>query len=86
MGGVVQSVSGGTITLADNSTFTVAADTRFTHSVAAAVSDLQVGDVVAVTATKQDDGTLLATIVNVFRLSLKANTTSSSVRFPIHRI
>lgn len=73
VGGTVQSFTGGTVTLADGTSFTVSDTTRVTHSVAVTLTDLQVGDVVAITATKQADGTLLATIVNVFPLSLKAN-------------
>jgi hypothetical protein len=69
--GTVQTLSGSSVTLGDGTTFTISPDTRLLHSVDEAVSDLQTGDLVAVTAKKQDDGTLLASIVNVFPKSLQ---------------
>jgi len=73
MNGVVQSVTGSSVTLANGTSFTISSNTRFLHAVDVGVSDLQSGDLVAVTAKKQDDGTLLASVVNVFPKSIQAN-------------
>jgi hypothetical protein len=64
--GTVQSVDGSKVTLQDGTSFTMDGATRVSRPVAVALGDLHSGDVVAVTATKQPDNTLLATIVNVF--------------------
>ena len=71
--GTVQTLSGSNVTLGDGTSFTISPDTRILHSVEESVSDLQSGDLVAVTAKKQDDGTLLASVVNVFPKSLQNN-------------
>jgi hypothetical protein len=67
--GTVQSVNGNTITLQDGQTFTIDSSTKVAHPVAATLQDLTKGDIVAITATKQADNSLLATIVNVFPAS-----------------
>src|SRR5579872_5760898 len=66
LSGLVQNITNGKITLDDGSSFTVSGDTRLTRVVAATLADLRVGDYVAVTAKRQSDNTLLATVVNVF--------------------
>ena len=71
LSGLVQSISNGTIKLDDGTSFTVNSDTRLTRVVQATLADLRVGDYVAVTAKRQSDNTLLATIVNVFPDTLR---------------
>jgi hypothetical protein len=66
LSGLIQTISNGMITLDDGTSFTVSSDTRLTRVVQATLADLRVGDYVAVTAKRQSDNTLLATIVNVF--------------------
>ena len=68
--GVVQSASGGRVTLATGRGFTVPASARVLRAMPIAPTDLQLGDYVAVTAKRQPDNTLLASIVNVFPPSL----------------
>jgi len=69
--GTIQSVANNSVTLADGKTFTVSDKTRIIRVETAKASDLQSGDYVAVTAKRQPDNTLLASIVNVFPTSLK---------------
>jgi Cu/Ag efflux protein CusF len=64
--GKVTSVASGKVTLDSGKTFTLAADTRILRVMAATMSDLKVGDYVAVTAKRQPDDTLLASMINVF--------------------
>jgi hypothetical protein len=64
--GTVQTADGGKITLGDGHTFTVDDKTRVIRQEHIAAGDLKPGMYVAVTATRQADDTLLATMVNIF--------------------
>lgn len=64
--GAIKSVSGDTVTLADGKTFTMNISTRFSKTNRLTVSDIQKGNLVAITAVKQPDDSLLASIVSVF--------------------
>ncbi len=68
--GVVQSFSGTQLTLASGRSFSVPSTARIQRQTLIGGSDLKVGDYVAVTAKRQPDNTLLASIVNVFPPSL----------------
>ena len=68
--GVVQSVSGSQVTLAGGRGFTLPSTARVQRSTLISGSDLKQGDYVAITAKRQPDNTLLASIVNVFPPSL----------------
>ena len=54
-----------------NDSFTLAADTRIVRLLSATLSDLKAGDYIAVTAKKQPDATLLASMINVFAPSMR---------------
>ncbi len=69
--GTIQSFSNGTLTLSGGKSFTVSDKTRIIRIETAKASDLKSGDYVAVTAKRQPDNTLLASIVNVFPDSMK---------------
>ena len=69
--GTIQAVANGTITLSDGKTFSVVSKTRIIRTEAIKAGDLKSGDYVAVTAKRQPDNTLLASVVNVFPSSLK---------------
>jgi hypothetical protein len=69
--GTIQSVSDGKVTLTDGKSYTVDDKTRIIRIESAKPSDLATGDYVAVTAKRQPDNTLLASIVNVFPASMK---------------
>jgi hypothetical protein len=64
--GVVASVMGTMVTLMDGGTFALTPQTTVTRRLPAAASALQSGEVVAVTATRQPDNTLSASLVNAF--------------------
>ncbi|HEY3079374.1 MAG TPA: DUF5666 domain-containing protein [Chloroflexota bacterium] len=64
--GTVQSADGGKITLGDGRAFTLDANTRIIRQESIAPADLKAGMYVAVTATRESDGTLLASMVNIF--------------------
>jgi uncharacterized protein DUF5666 len=68
--GTVQSIDGTRITLTDGTSFALAADARVTQQRTVTAADLRSGQFVAVTAKRQPDNTLLATIVSVFPASL----------------
>ena len=68
--GVVQTVAGGQLTLTSGRGFTLPASARVLRSVPITPTDLKPGDYVAITAKRQPDNTLLASIVNVFPPSL----------------
>jgi Cu/Ag efflux protein CusF len=78
--GKVASVASGKVTLDSGKTFTLAADTRILRAMAATMSDLKVGDYVAVTAKRQPDDTLLASMINVFAPSQRG---IAAGQFPI---
>ena len=69
--GTIQSVDNGMVTLSDGKTFSVASKTRVIRTESITAGDLKTGDYVAVTAKRQPDNTLLASIVNVFPPSRK---------------
>lgn len=69
--GTVQGVSGEKVSLADGKTFTLTNKTRIIRSESITAGDLKSGDYVAVTAKRQPDNTLLASIVNVFPSSMR---------------
>ena len=71
MNGTIQSFANGTVMLSGGKSFTVSDKTRIILIQSATVSDLKSGDYVAVTAKRQPDNTLLASIVNVFPASMK---------------
>ncbi len=69
--GAVQSVEVGKITLADGTVVATTPQTRVTHLEAITPADLKTGLYVAVTAKRQPDNTLLASVVNVLDESLR---------------
>lgn len=69
--GTIASVANDKVTLNNGQSYTVNSKTRIIESEMAKLSDLKVGDYVAVTAKRQPDNTLLASIVNVFPASMK---------------
>jgi hypothetical protein len=64
--GVVSSYADGTVWLDDGTSFAVTDATRIVVSNPGTVEDLQSGRYVAITASRLDDGSLLASIVSVF--------------------
>jgi hypothetical protein len=64
--GTVQTVDATKLTLADGKSFTLSDTTNVIRVVPITAADLKVGQYVAVTAKRQPDNTLLASIVNVF--------------------
>jgi len=65
MAGKVTAVAGGKVTLQDGSSFTVDPQTSFSQLTPGTAADLQPGRVVAITATRQTDNTLLASLVRI---------------------
>ncbi|HTE87084.1 MAG TPA: DUF5666 domain-containing protein [Dehalococcoidia bacterium] len=72
--GPVTAVSGKTVTLQDGSSFMLSSQTDITERAAGTVADLQTGSYVAVTAKRQPDNTLLASVVVVFPARSGAST------------
>jgi hypothetical protein len=66
MSGYVSSYANGTVSLDDGTSFDVNDSTRVVVSTPGTIDDLQNGQYVAITATRLDDGTLLASIVRRF--------------------
>lgn len=64
--GTVQSIDGTKIVLADGSSYAISGTPNVTRLVPITAADLKVGEYVAVTAKRQPDNSLLASIVNVF--------------------
>jgi hypothetical protein len=64
--GTVQSIDATKLTLADGKSFTLSDATNVIRVVPIAAADLKAGQYVAVTAKRQPDNSLLASIVNVF--------------------
>jgi hypothetical protein len=64
--GTVQTVDGTKLTFADGKSFTLSDKTTVVRVVPVTLADLKVGPYVAVTAKRQPDNSLLASIVNVF--------------------
>ena len=71
--GSVQSATATALTLTDGTIVQLAATTRTIRTDKATLADLRTGSFVAITAKQQPDGTLLASIVNVFAASLGAS-------------
>jgi hypothetical protein len=69
--GSVKGIADGKITLADGTSFATTPQTRVTHLEVITPADLKPGLYVAVTAKRQTDNTLLASVVNVFDESLR---------------
>ena len=68
--GTVQSIANGNLVLSTGRSITLPLSVRVTRSTAITAADLHPGDYVAITAKRQPDNTLLASIVNVFPPSL----------------
>ncbi len=66
LSGVVKEHRADQVTLEDGQTFTLTAATRLLRSRPGTIADFQPGEYVAVTARRQPDDTLLASMVNVF--------------------
>lgn len=63
----MQTVNGSTVTLQDGSSFSVAGQTAITYQAPGTAADIKPGQLVAVTATpQQDNSTLLASMIRVF--------------------
>jgi hypothetical protein len=69
--GSVKSVAEGKIVLVDGTSFATTPQTRVTRLETITPPDLKTGQYVAVTAKRQADNTLLASVVNVFDESLR---------------
>lgn len=69
--GTIQSFANGTVMLSGGQSFGVTDKTRIIRIEVAKSGDLKSGDYIAVTAKRQPDNTLLASIVNVFPDSMK---------------
>lgn len=65
MAGKVTAVADGKVTLQDGSSFTLDPKTSFSRLTAGTAADLQPGRVVAITATRQPDNTLSASLVRI---------------------
>jgi hypothetical protein len=68
--GVIQNISGTQVALDNGRSFTVPSSARVLRTVPITAADLQPGQYVAITARRQPDNTLLASIVNIFPESL----------------
>lgn len=66
--GSVQAIDGSKVTLKEGVSFTLTPQTTVTSRLPSAASMLQKGQVVAITAKRQPDNTLLASIVTVFAM------------------
>jgi hypothetical protein len=71
--GRVQTVASAAVTLADGTSFDVTPTTRIIRQQPMQPADLKPGLFVAITAMRQPDNTLLASIVSVFPASLSSN-------------
>src|SRR5262245_6593151 len=63
--GTVQSIAGDRVTLTGGQSFALASATQITRMEVITANDLQKGQYVAITAKRQPDNTLLASIVNI---------------------
>jgi predicted lipoprotein with Yx(FWY)xxD motif len=68
--GVVQSVTGNQVMLSNGRGFSLASSARVLRSMPITAADLQPGQYVAITAKRQPDNTLLASIVSIFPESM----------------
>lgn len=64
--GTAASVSGNTVMLQDGSSFVLGPNTKISKSVSVTPAAIQVGSIVAVTAMRQPDDSLLASLVRIF--------------------
>jgi hypothetical protein len=80
--GQVQTVASSAVTLADGTSFTVTPTTRITRQQPMTPADLKPGLFVAITATRQPDNSLLASIVSVFPPSVSANVAAGQRPLP----
>jgi hypothetical protein len=64
--GTVQSIDGGKVILTSGNSFSITPQTAVTRRVASTIGALQKGQTVAITAKRQPDNTLLASLVMVF--------------------
>ena len=71
VGGVVQGVNGGTVALMGGERFSLTTNARIIRSIPVDPTALHAGAFVAVTAQRQPDGTLLASVVNIFPESMR---------------
>jgi len=71
LSGAIKSQSNGQVTMQDGTSFTVGPDALIIRSVPVDFQTIQPDDFVAVTAKRQADGTLLASIVNIFPESMR---------------
>lgn len=69
--GTVQGVDQGEVILQDGKRFSVSSEATIIRSFPADAQDLQPGEFVAVTAKRQSDDTLLASVVNIFPESMR---------------
>jgi hypothetical protein len=67
--GTVEQVQGSTVALKDGKSFMLGGQTNVTRRVAGSAASLQSGETVAVTAKRQPDNTLLASLITVFPTS-----------------
>jgi hypothetical protein len=66
LSGTVQSIDSGKVTLKEGGSFSLAPQTVVTKRVTITATDLKTGQTVAITAKRQPDNTLLASMVVVF--------------------
>lgn len=71
--GTVHSLTASTLTLDDGTVLQLSATTRTVRTDRATLADLKTGFFVAITAKQQPDGSLVASIVNLFPASIGAN-------------
>lgn len=64
--GAIQTIADNKVMLQDGASFAVASSTQISRVVSASLGDLRPGDYVAVTAMRQPDDSLKATVVNIF--------------------
>jgi len=69
--GTIRSAAGDLLVLTDGRRYHLDSQTRIIRLEAARPSDLRAGDYVAITAKRQPDNTLLASMVNIFPASLR---------------
>ncbi len=69
--GTIRSMAGDLLVLTDGRRYHLDRQTRIIRLEAARPSDLRIGDYVAITAKRQPDNTLLASMVNIFPASLR---------------
>jgi hypothetical protein len=71
LSGTVQNANAGEVVLREGQSFALGPDAVVIRSIPVDAEAFQPGDFVAVTAKRQEDGTLLASIVNIFPESMR---------------